>query len=113
MQAAMSLVAMNFLADDTDSFSVVFACMMLLIFVGGGLYAVIWLRRRFWGGEEEDVPHTGFTLGDLRHLHKSGQMSTEEFEKAKGKIIEAAKRAAERDAASVKPTPQRPGQSGQ
>jgi hypothetical protein len=39
----------------------------------------------------------GFTLSDLRQLHKAGEMSDEEFEKAKAKIIDAAKRAAERD----------------
>src|SRR3712207_8783046 len=40
----------------------------------------------------------GFTLADLRQLHKSGQMTDEEFEKAKSKVVEAAKRAAERAA---------------
>ena len=30
---------------------------------------------------------TGFTLSDLRQLRKSGQMSDEEFERAKAKIV--------------------------
>jgi hypothetical protein len=40
---------------------------------------------------------SGFTLADLRQLHRSGQISDEELEKAKAKIIEAAKRASDRD----------------
>jgi hypothetical protein len=43
----------------------------------------------------------GFTLSDLRQLHKSGKMSSEEFERAKAKILEATRRAGERDAASA------------
>lgn len=98
------LAALLFLADDSDPFGVVFACMMLLVLVGGGAYLVIWLRKRYWGPDDEGVPQVGFTLGDLRHLHKSGQISAEEFAKAKEKIIAAAKRAAERDA-SPNPNP--------
>ena len=44
---------------------------------------------------------TGFTLSDLRQLRKSGQMSDEEFERAKAKILEAAKRASEREGTSA------------
>jgi hypothetical protein len=40
---------------------------------------------------------SGFSLSDLRRLYKEGQMTAEEFEKAKGKVVEAAKRAAERE----------------
>lgn len=39
----------------------------------------------------------GFTLSDLRQLHRDGQLTDEEFDKAKGKIVAASKRATERD----------------
>ena len=39
-------------------------------------------------------PPAGFTLSDLRDLHRNGQMTAEEFERAKGKIVAAAKAAA-------------------
>jgi len=97
------LAALMFLADDDDSFSIFFACIFLLIIVAGGAYAVIWLRRRYWGPEDEGMGQMGFTLGDLRQLHKSGRLSAEEFERAKEKIVAAAKRAAERDAPAVNP----------
>ena len=40
-----------------------------------------WLRR---GDEEAKV---GFTLGDLRSLHREGKMTDEEFERAKSLLI--------------------------
>ena len=103
------LAALLFLADDDDPFSIFFACICLLILVAGGAYAVIWLRRRYWGPDDEGgVPQVGFTLGDLRQLHKSGRLSAEEFERAKEKIVAAAKRASERDAPKTHPDVQRP-----
>jgi hypothetical protein len=63
---------------------------MLLI----GFVAVTQIKRRM---ETPDEPAgSGFSLSDLRQLYEEGQMSAEEFEKAKGKVVEAAKRAMER-----------------
>ena len=45
---------------------------------------------------------TGFTLSDLRQLHKDGKMTDREFELAKAKILEAAKRASERQASPLR-----------
>ncbi len=92
------LAMLMLLADDDDPLSVFFPCLFLLILVAGGAYAVMWLRKRYWGTDDDEVPFVGFTLGDLRTLHKSGRLSQEEFEKAKEKIVAAAQRAAERDA---------------
>jgi hypothetical protein len=43
--------------------------------------------------KSEDVPTSGpgFTLSDLRRLHKAGQMTDDEFEKAKLVLIGTAK----------------------
>jgi uncharacterized membrane protein len=51
-----------------------------------------------WVKSPEASIGTGFTLSDLRQLHKSGQMSDEEFDKAKSRIIEAAQKASARPA---------------
>ena len=71
---------------------------LMLVIAGAafvGLLIVQQVRKRL---QHTDEPvSSGFTLSDLRQLHKSGQMSDEEFERAKAKVIEAAKRAAERD----------------
>ena len=68
---------------------------MVLLTVG--FFVVSRLRRRL---QEPDPPlaGAGFSLADLRQLHKNGQMSTEEFERAKAKVVENARRAAEREA---------------
>jgi len=103
-----------FLADDDSSgISVFFACIFLLILVVGGAYLVLWLRRRYWGADDSGQGgHIGFTLGDLRHLYKTGQLSEEEYNRAKEKIVAAAQRAAERDAAAGKAGAQNPPQHG-
>ena len=62
-----------------------------------GLWIISRVKRSMQ--QTEEPVSTGFTLSDLRQLYKSGQMSNEEFEKAKAKIVEAAKRAAEREEA--------------
>jgi hypothetical protein len=100
------------LADDSDPFSVVFACLLLAVVVLAGAYAVMWLRRRYWGPDDGAVPSTGFTLADLRELHRSGQISEEEFNRAKEKILAAHQRAAQRDAAAVKPDVNKPPPQG-
>jgi len=56
-------------------------------------------------GDIADVPAAGFTLGDLKRLHESGKISSEEFEKARSSVVAATKRAAERMAAAAKKPP--------
>jgi hypothetical protein len=110
---AVAMVAMPRLLADEDPFGIVIACFILLVVVGAGAYAVLWLRKRIWSPDETETAGAGFTLGDLRQLHRTGQISEEEFTRAKAKIVEAAKRAAERDAARAKPGPQNPLGGGQ
>ena len=69
--------------------------LLALIFVG---WLTVWqVRRRLTRPDE--TSGAGFTLSDLRQLHKSGQMTDAEFERAKAKVVEAARRASERDQA--------------
>jgi hypothetical protein len=48
--------------------------------------------------KDEDPSGVGFSLGDLRALHRDGKMTDQEFEKAKAALVESMKRAAERRA---------------
>jgi hypothetical protein len=57
---------------------------LLLIAIVGGLFAM-WLRRRL-GAKEESSP-AGFSLEDLRRMHREGEMSDEEFERAKTAML--------------------------
>ena len=61
-----------------------------------GLWVATRIKRRMQQPEEPTVA-AGFTLADLRQLHRSGQMTDEEFERAKVKVVAAAQRATERN----------------
>jgi hypothetical protein len=58
-----------------------------------GFYAVVQVKR--WVTKPDEPAGAGFTLSDLRAMHRSGKMTTEEFEKAKLAIVQAAQQAAE------------------
>jgi len=74
---------------------VVWSLFLIGLIVAGWL--TVWQVRRKL--QRDDSPgNTGFTLSDLRQLHKSGQMTDEEFDRAKARVVEAARRAALRDA---------------
>jgi hypothetical protein len=64
------------------------------------LIAMFWAMRLKRKLKQEDdvasVPAAGFTLSDLRQMHKAGQISDEEFNKAKEKIVAAAQKTADR-----------------
>ena len=70
--------------------------------------AVAQIKKRMIGND--DFSGGGFTLGDLRALHRAGKMSDAEFEKAKAAILEGIKRAAERQAQAKAKRP--PGAGG-
>ena len=65
--------------------------LVLICLLVGGFFAISKLRQ--WLRDDTDVPASpiGFTLSDLRQLHKQGQMTDEEFERAKAKILGSAK----------------------
>jgi hypothetical protein len=61
---------------------------VLIVLVVIALVGVMRLRKWF---QEEDLPSggIGFTLSDLRQLHREGKMSDEEFERARSKMVQA------------------------
>jgi hypothetical protein len=90
LEIALNLAA----APERDFSSVIVWSLALIGVVVVGLVVVSKVKKRL---QEPDQPvSVGFTLSDLRQLHKSGQMSDEEYERAKAKVVDAAKRAAQR-----------------
>ena len=75
--------------------------LVIVALVLAGFVAVTWIRR--WASSADDAPAGGFTLGELRRLHQAGQMTDEEYEKAKAMIVEAAKAVAARKQADQQP----------
>lgn len=49
-------------------------------------FIALWLRKALTR-EVEPGPSLGFTLADLREMHEQGELSDEEFEAAKGKML--------------------------
>jgi hypothetical protein len=70
----------------------------LVVVIVLGMWAAAHLKRRYQQHSDQASSAAGFTLSDLRQLHRSGQMTDEEFARAKAKVVEAARRASERDA---------------
>lgn len=81
---------------DFSTIDVLWLSLLLIGLIIAGWVTVWQVKRRFQRPDEPEP--SGFTLSDLRQLHKGGQMTDEEFEKAKGKVVDAARRAAQRDA---------------
>jgi hypothetical protein len=82
---------------DQDPLRIVAACASVIVIVVIGAAVVMWLRKRMRNSDTSlDPGGAGFTLGDLRQLHKSGKMTDEEFAKARDKVVAAAQKAAAR-----------------
>lgn len=65
--------------------------LVVIVFVVVGFMAVAWLRK--WM-KEEDIPSaggTGFGLSELRRMHARGELTDEEYERARGKMTASAK----------------------
>jgi hypothetical protein len=73
------------LADTDINYGAFFRAMLVILaLVVVAWVAVSMIRKRL---KEDDTLGTGFTLADLRELHRTGKMTTEEFEKAKAMLV--------------------------
>jgi len=93
---------MTFLAQaDSSSADVFLWLLILLVLVIGLFVAVVVLRKKL--SPNEDFHGAGFTLSDLRQMHKKGQMSDEEFERAKLALLGSMKNMPAKSADVVQP----------
>lgn len=79
----------------------IFWSMVILGLLIVGMMAAARLRRKI---KQEDVtaaPAAGFTLSDLRQMHRAGQITDSEFERAKEKVVLAAQKAQAARAATL------------
>ncbi len=73
---------------EVEVLSVLMGLVALVVIAVLGYLAVRALNK--WMKSDDDAASgAGFTLADLRQLHRSGQMSSEEFEKAKAILLAA------------------------
>ena len=89
------------LAQSTGTGSVLVWSLALIFFLVLGFVAVSYVRKWVKDDAEPDKG-PGFTLGDLRRMHAKGQMTDEEFERARAQMIAATQRAAERAAEAAR-----------
>lgn len=80
------------IAAQVNALSSVFVWSLVLVAaVIGGFWLVTILKRRLKSTDDE-APSLGFSLADLRELHRSGKLSDEEFERARTKMAASLKR---------------------
>ena len=82
--------------NDGQVFGEILPWLLLLLgaVIVGGIFIYI-ARRMTQGGE--DASNVGFTLHDLRELHARGELTDEEFERARAQMIAKVKSAADND----------------
>ncbi len=56
---------------------------LVLIAVVIGLFVAVTGFRRWWRGEGQPLASAGFSMSDLRRMHEEGQLSDEEYDKAR------------------------------
>jgi hypothetical protein len=87
--------------DDLATSDILVWSIVLLLFVLVLFSAVAILRRKL--SPNEDFHGTGFTLSDLRQMHKKGQMSDAEFERAKAALLGSLKNMPAKNADAIEP----------
>ena len=94
----MTRVMLLAVSTEFDVFTVLAWSAGLIVLLVVGMVFALRLKRRMKQHDDEAaaVPAAGFTLSDLRQMHRAGQLTEEEFNKAKEKIVLAAQKAAER-----------------
>ena len=97
MQNSLIVNSVTPLADASIAPAIFWSLVTLGLLIVG-MMAAARLRRKI---KQEDVtaaPAAGFTLSDLRQMHRAGQISDAEFERAKEKVVLAAQKAQARAA---------------
>lgn len=97
--APLWLAATN---DATRSIMSAVGWILLILIVAVVLFVVaLWAKGKWFGTpERQDYGEGlagGFTVGDLRRMRDSGEISDEEFERARERIVVAARRQVEAD----------------
>jgi len=76
-------------AAANDSKAILVWSLVLLAAVIIGFVLVLWVKRRL--RQVDEAPTLGFSLADLRELHRTGKISDEEYERARGKMAASLK----------------------
>jgi hypothetical protein len=81
-------------ADPSPFGSVFVWCGVLIVVLLAAFAVYSWFKR--WMSQTDETEHVGFTLSDLREMHRQGKMSDQEFEQTKAKMLGSAKQMADK-----------------
>ena len=85
----MTATTLCILAATSEIPSVILRSIILMGLVIAAMYGVMRLRR--WLKSDAVEGGIGFTLGDLRAMHRRGEITDEEFERARAQMLMGAK----------------------
>jgi len=89
---------MHILAQDDGGYGSAIFWSAVIIGLCIAMFFLVNIVRKKVREDADAGPSAGFTLADLRDLHRAGKMTDEEFEKAKATLIDALKKAASKPA---------------
>jgi uncharacterized protein YneF (UPF0154 family) len=70
---------------DTNALpSIIVWCLVLVVAIVVGFAIAVWVKRRIT--EPESPASPGFSLEDLRQLHREGKLSDQEYERARARM---------------------------
>lgn len=75
----------------TDSVQVVWTIVALLAILFGGFVVVVLIRRYARTMTAQTTQQEPFTLDQLRQLHQRGELSDEQYERARDRMVERLK----------------------
>jgi hypothetical protein len=87
---------LGLLAKIDETQSIIIWSLVLIGVIIAGLAVALQVKKKVTETGPANSAGGGFTLSDLREMARNGTITPEEFEKARSKIVEAAKRAADR-----------------
>lgn len=90
------MASLHMLATLDSTSSIIVWSLVLICVIIAGMAVTLQVKKKVTEAGPANSAGEGFTLLDLREMVKQGTITPEEFEKAKAKIVEAAKRASER-----------------
>lgn len=94
----MASDGMRILAQQTDTVGVLIWALLLIVLVIALFGAVEGFKRWLRRDHQETGAIGGFTLDELRRMHREGKLSDEEFEATRRRLVAAAQSAAARGA---------------
>ena len=91
-----AMASLHILATLDKTQSIIVWSLVLICIIIAGMAVALQVKKKVTESGPANPAGGGFTLSDLREMVRQGTLTPEEFEKAKARIVAAAKAASER-----------------